>query len=413
MDFYSKKMVNRYEQIQGYSEQEFERRWNAVRTMMKQQDVGVLLVIEGYWEGETQWLLGLENTRRCDYVVIPEEGELTAVFGRKLAHAGEDIALEPWRMPWNGGYDPVHPNIRCVSKLDVSLLKAAAGVSRRVGIHNYGYMSAELKEALLEEIPGVELVDLSGQLHFLSAVKSEEELEYLREGDKLNEKLLYAAVTMLRPGNTVQSVAKEMMHLAAELGSDTFQVHECLFCEGMDGEEPRFPEGSGSYPGNVIRTGERYMVISETNGIGGMHTAIGRPFMVGQEPCEETKKLWQAFLKAQDNACRLMKTGARLQDVYNENYRFINAMGYVTNVQQYIHGIGYCYAERPYLHDRNDCGTSFMPLVPNISVICHPIIIQEYAAGGARSSAFGVDTVLTGDDGARITNHFPREIMIS
>ena len=155
------------------------------------------------------------------------------------------------------------------------------------------------------------------------------------------------------------------------------------------------------------------MVISETNGIGGLHTAIGRPFVVGQEPSEETCELWNAFLKAQDYACSLMKTGARLQDVYSANYKYINEMGYETNVQQYIHGIGYCYAERPYLHDRNDCGTSYMPLAKNISVICHPIVIKRYANGGARMSAFGVDTVLIGDEGAALTNRFPRKIMVS
>lgn len=410
MNVYTKTMVNRYEQIQGFTPQEFERRWAAVRAMMAEQGADALLVVEGYWEGETQWLLGLENTRHCDYVIVPMQGPLTAVFGRRILTRGTESPLDGRAMPWNKTYVPIHENVRYVTELGLDTLRTALGSGTRLAIHNYGYLSAQLKRALTEELPGVELVDVSPEMHVLSAIKSQEELEYMQEADKLNEKVLYAAASLLRPGRTIQDVIKQMVGVAMDLGSDLYQVHECAFAMGMDGVLDQPPPEKSNYPGEVIRTGQRYMVISETNGIGGIHTAIGRPFVVGQEPCEQTQKAWNTFLMAQDNACRMMKTGAKLQDIYDENYRFINKMGYQTNVQQYIHGIGYCYAERPYLHDRRDCGTSFMPLRKNTTVICHPIIINAYAHEGP---LFGVDTVLIGDDGSSITNRFPREIIVT
>ena len=410
MNYSMRKMVHRYEQMQGFSEREFERRWAAVRELMDQRNVDAMLVVEGYWEGETQWLLGLENTRHCDYVVIPKDGALTAVFSRKILNNGTETPLKDQAMPWNSSYTPIHPEVRYVVELSLDTLRTALNGGKRLGVHNYAYMSAQLKQALSEQLPDAELVNVSADMHVLSAVKSEEELTFMHEADKLNEKVLYAAASLLRPGRTIQDVVKQMVGIAIDLGSDCYQVHECAFAMGMDGAEEQPPEGRRTYPGEVIRTGQRFMVISETNGVGGIHTAIGRPFVVGQEPCERTQKAWQAFLKAQDNACRLMKTGARLQDVYNENYRFINQLGYQTNVQQYIHGIGYCYAERPYLHDRRDCGTSFMPLRRNTTVICHPIIINPYVQEGP---LFGVDTVLIGDDKAVITNRFPRQIIVT
>lgn len=417
MDFYQKKMVNRYEQVQCYSKAEIERRWASVRSLMQDKALDMLIMVNPAWEGAAQWMLGIENSRRCEYIIVPPEGEIIAAYDRQLVDTAANAlpnALDVTRTVWNKPMQPVHENVRYCSAFDIADVKRhlPQKTGYRIGIFNYGYMRADFRDYLLSHIAGAELVNVSSDIHMLKAIKSPEELELMHEADKLNEKVLHAIPSIARVGRTLLDVNRDMIRMALELGSGTHLMHEVVFAEGIEGEAPQasrvVPCG---FPGRVLEPGMRIFCISETHGIGGIHTAIARPVVIDGEPCEESQRAWEVFLKAQDNAASMLKPGVRLQDIYNANYKFINDLGYQTNVQQYIHGIGYVYAERPYLHDREDCNTSFLPMQENMTVIVHPVIISKYYGSGGRTSIFGVDTFRVTPQGGVRTNNFPRRII--
>ena len=86
MKYFEKKpMVNRYEQVFCFSREEMERRFGVMRQVMKEQGTDVTLILEGFWEGYSQWLTGNRNPF---VVIVPKEGKITAVFGEKLLKKG-------------------------------------------------------------------------------------------------------------------------------------------------------------------------------------------------------------------------------------------------------------------------------------------------------------------------------------
>ena len=65
--------------------QEIKRRWEAVRNVMDAQGVEVMLILDGYWEGYNQWLIG---TRSVHVVVFQKDGPAYAVFDTEMGRAG-------------------------------------------------------------------------------------------------------------------------------------------------------------------------------------------------------------------------------------------------------------------------------------------------------------------------------------
>ena len=74
-------MVARYEQVQCFTRTEIDRRIAAVREVMAEEGVDLLLILEGDWEGYSQWLIG---SKTADLILVPMEGALTAVYGMHL-----------------------------------------------------------------------------------------------------------------------------------------------------------------------------------------------------------------------------------------------------------------------------------------------------------------------------------------
>lgn len=411
--YYEKKpMINRYEKVQCFSKGEMERRFALTRKVMREQGTDVLLVLEGFWEGYSQWLTGNRNP---SVIIVPREGKITAVFGEEYLKKGEKPSTElhterftDYLMP-----APVHEDIEYVRGLDgyalAELLEKYQ--NQRLGFLHLESMTAGMERYLKEAVPKAEYVDITLALDAVKGIKSPEEMQLIRNAVVIHEKVMRALPSIIRPGRTVQQINTETRYLMHQLGSGT---EECLSFAIQFGNDRKGPlchhSGLAIYPERALEKGDRIFMLLESNGIGGHFTAMGRNFCLG-EPSAETVKFWELCLKMQDFAAERLKPGAVIKEIFDENVRYIESLGYKTNKQNYLHSLGYVLGEKPYLHDPSET----IPLSENMVYLNHPHVRIDRGADTGKvlyDDLYAIDTYLVTPAGGVRQNSIPRELIV-
>lgn len=413
MEYYENSpMINRYEKVMCFSKTEMERRFALVRKVMEEQGTDVLLVLEGFWEGYSQWLIG---NRTPSVIIVPREGPITAVFGNEFLAKGEKPSEEllteratDLLMP-----EPVHPDIVYVRGLDGygigQLLDSYQ--NQRLGFLHLESMTQGMKTYLKEAAPKAEYVDIALALDAVKGVKSPEEMELIRNAVVIHEKVMEAMPSIIRPGRTIQQINLEARYLIHQLGSGT---EECLAFSIQFGNDRKGPlchhSGLAPYPERAVEKGDRVFMLLESNGIGGHFTALGRNFCLG-EPDRETQKYWELCLKMQDFAAERLKPGAVIREIFDENVKYIESLGYRTNRQNYLHSLGYVLGEKPYLHDPSET----IPLKENMVYLNHPHVRIDRGADTGKvvyDDLYAIDTYRVTKEGGVRQNKIPRELIV-
>jgi len=407
------RMVDRFEQVQCFSAGELERRWAAVRGVMREQGVDLLLILEGDWEGYSQWLIG---TKDASYIIVPPEGEITAVRGHCLPEKGTsaaDKALRRERLASGRSLVPIHPGVRYVECLDAEDLLAhfKSGARRRIGFIHLETMRASTRDFLKGVFPGAEYVDITLAIDPVKATKSPEELRLIRNAIVLHEKVMAALPSIIRPGRTIQEINNDTAYLAHQLGSGG---GVCLLFALQFGKDEAGPITTHSqivdYPERRVERGDRVFMLLESNGIGGHFTAMGRNFILG-EPSAETRRYWDLALKMQDFAAGMLRPGTCVKEIFDANIRYIESLGHKTNMQNYLHSLGYVFGERPYLHDPSET----IPLRENMVYLNHPHVRIDRGGDTGRvayDDLYAIDTYLVTPEGGKRQNAVPRELII-
>jgi Xaa-Pro dipeptidase len=133
---------------------------------------------------------------------------------------------------------------------------------------------------------------------------------------------------------------------------------------------------------------------------GGYSCELERTMILG-EPTPKQQKYFEAMVKAQEEAFKAFKPGARCSEVDKAATKAFVKAGFGKLMRHHTgHGLGLEGHEPPWL----DAGSDLV-LKPGIVLSCEPGI-YEPGFGGFRHS----DTVLITDDGAEIVTYYPRDL---
>ena len=403
-----RRMLERYEQVLFFGKDELERRWALVRKVMDEQQADYLMVLEGSYEGYNHWFIG---NRECEAILIPREGPITVVLGREAAKGDyqrkRPVDFDKWivRKP----VQLVHESLRFVSCFDARDVKRdcpGKSVLRIAMIH-----PEVLKNTWYEQMRAVlgefSYFDIGLALDAVRVIKGEEEQYLIRQVNRMNEKLMASVGTVIRPGRSLKEVTDELQYMAMKLGSGGHFVH--VFCLNCGPQDELSPDGMGRrpYPGLSLQYGDKVFVLIETNGPGGHYSALGRYCILGQ-PSEEMKKYWDMAVKAQKNAAKMLKPGVTVRQISDENKKYIETCGFVTNDQNYLHSLGFQYGEQPYLNAPSEN----TPLQAGMHYIAHPVIMRPYAGTEKRDGIFALDTYYVTEKGGVRANEFPQDLII-
>ena len=412
MDYYKYNMVNRYEQVELFSPAEYQRRLDGVREIMKRQNIDAALFLECAEESYDHWLTG---RRFLDYVIIPAQGECTAVLYQEFDESGcapaETADFSRYSLQRAPAAAPCE-GMRFMNRLPDEKIAdvVAAGNPGRIGLILPDHMNAGLFDALMKKLPRVEFVDITLEVALFKAVKSDEEIFAIEQSAYVQRKVFEALPQMIRPGVTTNQVNREIAYYLSELGASGC-VHGGLQNKGnmdtpavgMDGVDPNAPIGYG----------DRMFCMFEANGPGHQHYAFGRHFVMG-EPSATFVGSVEIAIKTHRYAVELMKPGSlTLAQIAVKTRKYCNKLGYTLMERvgwNWMHSMGAYYYEQYSLEDYSED----TPLRSNILLHCHPVTYRSYPEidPNIREDQMILNTYLITDEGAQDLVGVPLDLVI-
>lgn len=277
----------------------------------------------------------------------------------------------------------------------LSLIKAAlkeAGVSR---------LGAEDRKLSYSEYVGYEralgmcLEPAQDIFSTLRASKSEEELVYLREAQRISEKALEETLAVIKPGMTEREVAAELVYHMLKNGSEGNSFDPIV----VTGSKTSLPHG---VPGDkVIESGD-FVTMDFGSLKGGYCSDMTRTVAVGSAS-DEMRKIYSIVLEAQLAGIAAARAGIPGKDIDGAARSVIEKAGYG---KYFGHGFGHSLGldihEAP---NANPRGEAIMPVGAVVSA--EPGI---YIPG-----KFGVrieDVMVLHEDGCEVITKAPKQLTI-
>ena len=412
MDLYKHRMVARYEQVALFSKEEYQRRISGVRAIMKQRNVDAALFLECAEETYDHWLCG---RRFLDSIIIPAEGQCFGVLYSEMdeSSCSETSGADYGRyILQRERYEDPCREMTFINRLpDEKIADIIASFHpSRIGLVLPDHMNAGLFDALTTALPKIEFDDITLDVALFKAVKSDEEINAIKESVRVQRKIFEALPQMIHPGVNAAQVNREINYYLSELGSSGC-VHGMLQNKGnMDTPTIGF---EGKDPNAPIVYGDRMFCMLEANGPGHQHVAFGRHFVMG-EPSPAYARSVEIAIKTHSYAVSLMKPDSlTLAQIAVKTRKYCNRLGYTLMERvgwNWMHSLGAYYYEQYSLEDYSED----TPLRSNIILHCHPVTYRTYPEidPNLREDQMLLNTYLITDEGAQDIVGIPLELVV-
>lgn len=171
---------------------------------------------------------------------------------------------------------------------------------------------------------------LSSLLFDMRSVKSQSELEFIKESQRITEKVFDYALKLIKPGITELSIATELEFFARKLGAKS-KAFEFIVASGENSAIPHHSSGSKKIQSNDI------VLLDIGVNFNGYMSDMSRTIFVGK-PSGEQKEVYNLVLKAQELAISSVKPGVLFSKIDSAIRGFINSTKYKN---KFIHSIGH------------------------------------------------------------------------
>jgi len=277
---------------------ELERRYANVRAAMEEHDLDALVVSGSEYsgfEGAVTYLSGFQIVHRYAYVVVPADGDPFVVFPTEARYVGEH------------GTTPLEQIFQ--DRPGEHIADRARGSGwRRVGVYGLDYVMAVRDYRALD---GLELVPFDVELDLARAVKSDAELESVRDSVRINERGFEIFLEHYAPGKTAAEVmgAAEEYFIAEGCGRLTMN----MVLTGTD--ELARPEFKIARREEVLGT---FLLPSLEVAGPGMHwVEVSRAIAAeGTSLSDDTERMADAYLEYFEAARSAMRPGATCHDLH-------------------------------------------------------------------------------------------------
>jgi Xaa-Pro aminopeptidase len=353
----------------GLPREEIERRYERIRTAAARDGLDAVVICGNEYtgfEGAVTYLSGFVIVHRYAYVLLPVDGDPAIVFPSEARYVGE------------------HGTTWIAEQMFVDrpgdwLAEQLRG--RRVGVYGLDYvMTVRDHEALAA---ACELVGWDVAFDHARAVKSELELESVRESVRINTEGFWVFLEAFEPGKTEREILAPCEEYFVSQGCGRWTMDMVL--DGPNGAAlPEF-KIAGTRP---VEATDLLLPSLEIAGPGGHWVEVSRAICAG-EPSDETKRMLEAYVEYYDLARDALRAGSTARDAHRAVAKgFVDRgfhLGHVTG-----HSIGMTMIEFPKIGEADET-----VLESGMVLSMHPHAIS--ADGTA--CLYMQDTWLVGDDG--------------
>jgi Xaa-Pro aminopeptidase len=289
---------------------ELQRRHTNVRAAMAAHDLDALVVSGSEYsgfEGAVTYMSGFQIVHRYAYVVVPAEGDAFVVFPSEARYVGEHGTSELEQVFHD------RPG-------ELMASKARDAGWRRIGVFGLDYIMAVRDYRALA---GLDLVAFDVEFDLARAVKSEAELESVRDSVRINERGFEVFLDAYAPGKSAAEVmgAAEEWFVAEGCGRLTMN----MVLTGTDAfARPEF---------KIARRDEilgAFLLPSLEVAGPGMHwVEVSRAIAAGDAVLSaDTEQMLEAYLEYYEAARRALRPGASCHDVHRAVSAGFSERGY-------------------------------------------------------------------------------------
>lgn len=386
------------------SDKEYQNRIERVRKSLSRKRIDALYLTSGT---SMFYLTGYSfiSTERPAALVVPTDGKIT-FMGPCLEE--DHVPLETnvvqdvkTYLDYPGEKHPIEHFANFLKEMRLS--EKRIGIDNKSGVLSmWGYTGPKLTDKLR----GTRFVDASGLVPSMRLVKSEKEIELIKESAKwanLAVSLLqeYASEGLWDVEVSLAATRDTCAAMKKALGP-TYEPKRAIYpvfagFRGQIGQQSAIPHTMATK--HTIK--ESDVVIPEsTVDIGGYSCELERTMIVCK-PSAKQKRYFDVMVKAQEAAFEAFRSGAKCSDIDKATINVFKKAGLAHLVKHHSgHGLGLDGHEPPWLDIGND-----EPLKAGMVVSCEPGI-YEVGFGGFRHS----DTVLVTEDGAELITYYPRNL---
>jgi len=352
------------------SQQEIDRRYKNLRASMERYGLDALIVCGNQYagfEGAVFYVSGFEVVHRYLYVVLPREGEPTLVFPREARWIGDKH--KPWVQ------DQVWPDVPGQWIRD----RGRERRWRRVGVYGMDFIMA-VRDYRTLSTASFKLVPFDFQFDMAWAVKSEEELEEIRDAMDIVQDGFWSLLAAYEPGKTEAEIMAPAVGRFFARGAGPRMMNIVL--SGTQGEA----EASFRVPAQRVVDADDLLLYSlEIAGPGGYWVEFSRPLIRGKLS-PRTQAMAEAYPEALEAARELMRAGELASSVHRavaETFaKHGFALGHLSG-----HSIGSTMIEHPSIGAESD-----VALEENMILSLHPQVVDP----DGRSCLYTQDTYRVG-----------------
>jgi Xaa-Pro dipeptidase len=377
-----------------FTEQEYEERLAAVRTLMagRELDLCLLSTPENIY-----YLTGLDHWGYFapHMLIVPESGKMVLIT---RAMERITVANQVRNVRFEG-----HEDNETLADVTVRWLRERAPQRPRIGTEKWSSgLPCGLAEKLYASLPEAIWLDVSGLVDELRAVKSPPEQRCLRAAAGVSDAAMRAAIDAIRPGATERHVAAECQRAMIEAGG-TFPGFGPFIRPGSRLGEEHTSWGEGTF-------GDGDAVFLELSGcVRRYHAPLGRLVHVGRVPAA-SEGMARICLDAFDAVLNALRPGAVAREVYAAWQGVVDRAGlahYRRHHCGYLVGIGF----PPSWTGGNQVSglRHDSDLVIREGMAFH---ILSWLMGTGRGDYFVSDTVLLGADGPEVLTRAPRRMLV-
>jgi Xaa-Pro dipeptidase len=351
---------------------ELERRYRLVRAAMAEHELDALVVSGSEYsgfEGAVTYLSGFQIVHRYAYVVVPAAGDPQIVFPTEARYVGQHATAQLEQV----FHDRPGEHMASI---------AGERGWRRIGVYGLDYVMTVRDYRALE---GLDLVPFDAEFDLARAVKSEAELESVRESVRINEEGFEAFLAAYEPGRTAAEVMAPAEELFVERGCGRLTMNMVLV-------GPEFAIAKAE-----TELGEFVLPSLEIAGPGMHWVEVSRA--IGRTP-PDVEPMVEAYAEYHAAARTAMRDGATAHDVHRAVSKGFTERGYrlghVTG-----HSIGMTMIEFPKIGEGVET-----ELEANMVFSMHPHAITE----DGRECLYMQDTWLVTEGGGEPLSRLPMQV---
>lgn len=297
-----------------FTDAEFESRFEKLKSAMEAEKLDAMLL---FAQESTYWLTGYDTFGFCFFqcLVVTRDGEkvlLTRSADQRQARHTSNIAdIRIWVD--RGAASPVGQLKDLL--FDMDLLGSRIGIE--YDTHGMtGRIALQLNEVLTSF---ANISDASALIPALRAVKSPEEIAYVRKAAELGDKAYYAALDEIRPGADEGRILAALQGAVFEGGGD-YAGNEFIIGSGRDALLCRYKSG------RRVLSAQDQITLEWAGAYRHYHAALMRTVVVGT-PTDRHQEMYLAAREALAAVETQLVPGKTFGDVFDAHAERVDAHG--------------------------------------------------------------------------------------